>query len=744
MRPELALAGALASMLAGVGLAAVDAHAEPIALPRLHAPVVVDGVLDEAAWANIDVLPTGVYEPTYGAAPSERTEIRIGHDERGLYVAAHLYDSRPDDVRDNSLYRDLYAGDDTVGIIVDAFNDDDTALWFYTTPAGVRVDGTVAADMASGDPDWSWNGHWEAAARRTADGWTAEMWIPFTTLGFRGDGRQVIMGISAYRWLARHGERHIWPDVPPAWPRAYAKPSRLADVRMEGVSGRRAVYITPYALGGYRWPSPAVAGTDASMDNGDTGADYELGLDIKYSASSSLTVDATLNTDFAQVEADDEQINLTRFPLFFAEKRQFFLERASVFDVAFLGDGRLFHSRRIGLVDGRPVRILGGARVVARAGRWDIGALDMLTAASEREGVRWPGENMAVLRVRRQVIDPLSNLGAMLTTRAAGDGRYNLAYGLDGNIHVTGDEHLVLRLAQSLRSAQPLTSEPEQVQPWRGERLLVRWQRRRLAGLSYDAAVGWASAGFEPGLGFEPRTDVGSVGETIGYRWLLGPSSLLRSVALAGAGELFVHNSSRTVDSAISSPTVSVVSRGGHELSLATIHRYEDVIEPFTIADTVTVPVGSYGFHRVRAALGISSSQRLHATLALEGGGLYGGRSLSLRVAPTWNVSRHINMSGEYELDMIRPAGAPALDAHVGRLRLQLALDTHASMSALMQYSSLTGRLSINGRVRYHLREGNDIWLVYDDTAGLGAAASASPGEVGRTVLVKYTHTFVR
>ncbi|AUX48692.1 hypothetical protein SOCE26_102330 [Sorangium cellulosum] len=703
----------------------------PMHLPRLTGPVVLDGVVDEAAWRAVAPVPAVVYEPVFGSAPSQRTEIRLAHDGGHLYLAARLLDVEPAEVRAGSLYRDEYAGDDTVGLIVDPFNDDTTALWFYTMPTGARVDGTVSSDMASGEADWSWNGHWEAAARRTSDGWSAEMRIPFSTLGFESEEGSVRMGMSVYRWLARRSERHVWPAVPPSWPRAYAKPSKLRDVALEGVASRRALIVTPYVLLGYSVRTPLDAEGRRGPD--EEAAAYSAGVDAKYGFTSNLTLDVTVNTDFAQVEADDEQINLTRFPLFFPEKRQFFLERAGIFEFELSGDGRLFHSRRIGLADGEPVAILGGARLAGRAGRWEIGALDLQTAPSDA----LPSENFGVLRLRRQLDDPLSAVGGMLTSRVGTDGRYNAAYGADGTLHVVGDEFLTLKWAQSLRSPRPDGAAPAR---WLDSgRALAAWERRRAEGLSYRAELDWAGADFDPGVGFEPYQGYRWADLGAKYEWLLDGGALVSAAWISADGQAYQRSRDGLLESAEVSPLVGVTLPSGDEIEVVSRHRHEEVHEPLVLAGGLEVPVGRYAFHQAGAGFYMSDGRRLRCDVFIEAGGFYDGYSLSASLSPAWNPSPHLGLSGEYQLDAIRFPGRDAsLDAHIARLRLKLAFDIHASLSAFLQYSSLTERTSINVRLRHHVREGTDLWLVYDERLG-GAAAAHE-----RALLLKYTHALVR
>ena len=365
----------------------------PIAIPRLSGPIELDGVVDEPAWDAVAPLGMTMYTPNFGGALTERTEVRIAHDDRFLYVAGRMYDSDPDQIRIGTFYRDQYSGDDILAVIIDSYNDHETAVWFVANPAGVRQDRTVSndAEFTNGMPmNWDWNSYWDVVTSRSGEGWFAEFRIPFSTLGFQATAGEVTMGLIVYRMIPRKNERQTFPALDPGGGRlGFAKPSRAQRVVLRDVRQSAPLYITPYALGGFR-QTPVLDGQWRTERDPTS----EAGLEVKYSPTSNLALDLTVNTDFAQVEADDQQINLTRFALFFPEKRQFFQERSSTFDFNTGGfNNRLFHSRQIGLDAGEIVRIYGGARAVGRLGGTDFGLLNMQTAphgdrSTEKRGGR--------------------------------------------------------------------------------------------------------------------------------------------------------------------------------------------------------------------------------------------------------------------------------------------------------------------------------------------------------------------
>lgn len=716
---------------------------EPLVISRLDSPIVFDGSVDEAAWEHIAPLPVTVYAPTFGADPTERTEIRIAYDDDYLYVSGRLFDSDSDGVRTNTLYRDAYRGDDLFAIVIDSFNDNETAVWFSINPAGVRTDRTIANDArVGGGADFgrglnsNWNAFWDAATTQTPEGWFAELRIPFSSLGFQEVNGRVVMGFIAYRLIARKAERHIFPAIPPNWRMGFAKPSQARRIVLSGVHRRTPVYITPYALGGVATtPALNAARTAFQTDRDPT---TEAGLDVRYAASSSVTVDLTVNTDFAQVEADNQQINLTRFSLFFPEKRQFFQERASVFEFGTGRQSRVFHSRRIGLVDGKPIRILGGVRGVARTGGTDIGTLVMQTAATD--GL--PSENFGVARIRQRVLNPYSTVGGIVTSRVDLDGRYNVVVGADARLRPVGDEYVTFRVAKTFE-----TDAPNTVTDLDATRIVAQWERRTLAGFNYRADFIRSGTGYDPGIGFVVRRDFSLYAGQSGYSWFPGTASVFRRLSVSGRGEAYVRNTDRTAESALLRSSLSAELKQGNSLSLSVVRTYESVRDTFELAGGPAVPPGDYWFNTARFNLRWGSSGVLRPSGSVAYGSFYDGWRATFRLAPEWNPSRYFELGAEYQLDAIRfPARNEALDAHLARLRIRVAANVHFSVSVFMQYNSSQDAVSANVRARYNFSEGRDLWLVYNDgfnTERETAVGPRLPFSQGRTVMVKYSHTVV-
>ncbi|HSM59888.1 MAG TPA: DUF5916 domain-containing protein [Longimicrobiales bacterium] len=714
-------------------------------LQRLTGPVTLDGMSAEPAWAAIEPIPLTMYEPTYGAATDRRIELRVAYDDAAIYVAARFYHDDPADIRAFSLTRDRWVGDDGFGILLDTFNDNENAVRFVGLPLGARMDMTITGDgqteggSGTGPRGISWNTFWDLRTRITDEGWFGEIRVPFSSLRFdtRPDG-SVVMGMMVYAYEPAEGRRWTFPAIPPRFP--YTQVSAMQDVRMRDVAARNPVYVSPYGLtGSARTTSLAPAG-DRFV--GATDQQLEAGLDVKINPTPNLTLDLTANTDFAAVEVDNQQVNLTRFSLFFDEKRPFFQERAGIFTFETGAErGTLFYSRRIGLADGEPVRIHGGARLVGRAGDWDVGLIEMQTAA--HGGL--PSENFGVLRLRRRVWNANSFVGGMATSRVAGGGLYNITYGLDGQLRVLGDEYLTLKWLQTLQGGDAeRDAAPDGLD---AARVVVDWTRRRQEGLSYQHAFTWSGAGYDPAVGYEARSHFTRAQSDWNYQWYPGAESPFRRVWLGSQANVWVRHSDDRVDTGQLRPFVQVETKPGATLVLASETRYDDVPEAFSLADEAHVPAGIYwateGSVELRAARGWA----VRPNVTLRAGELFDGTRVGVTSDLRWTASRHLELGGGWEWNRVRFAARDqAFDAHLARVRADGALDVHLSMNAFLQYNSLTDQVTTNVRFRYNFSEGRDLWLVWNEGLNLERDVLGSPRlpfEDARTVTMKYTHTFV-
>ena len=715
----------------------------PVPIPRLTGAIDVDGVVDEPAWDAIEPLPMFMWAPTHGGEMTERTEVRIAHDDEFLYLSGRMYDSNPQGIRSNTYLRDAFSGDDLLSFVIDSYNDYETGVWLGTTPVGTRQDRSLSNDGDfTGDVmpfNVDWNAHWHVRTSRTEEGWFAEYQIPFSTLGFQAEGDEVTMGVIVYRFIARKNERHVFPFIGREWGQGgFLKPSQGQRMTMRGVRPTTPAYLTPYVLGGLSRTSVLREPSDAASFWGMEGDEVaEPGLDLKYSPSSNLAIDLTVNTDFAQVEADDQQVNLTRFSLFFPEKRQFFQERSSTFDFGTGGfTDRVFFSRRIGLERGELVRIYGGARLVGRLGGLDVGLLNMQTAPAAGRS----GENMGVLRLKQQVLNPYSFVGGILTTRYGHNGQDNAAYGLDSQLRPFGDEYLTLTWAQTRDEAVRERNALD------ASLIRARWERRTDRGMWYNLYYRRVGPDYTPRLGFQLRNDFTLYGGQIAHTWLSGANSALNAVSLLVLGENYHRNADLTMESRSIRPSVSFDFKSTANITAYSNTQFEDIRTPFRVGG-VSIQPGQYWFHEAGIDWSLPRSTILRGDIRTTAGSFYDGRRAGLILNPTWTVSRYLEVVGGYEVNRIEfPGRGEATTTHLGRLRLNFAFNTHLSFGAFAQYNNLDDQTSINARFRYHFREGTDLWIVYNEGLNLsrdGGLGPRLPWSAGRSFMIKYSHTFV-
>jgi len=720
----------VAGALRGVAAAAAQ---EPLVIPRVEEAPTIDGRLDEPMWASLTPLPMVGYKPTFGIAPSESTDVRLAHDGRAFYVGAALYHRDPAGVQPWSRARDEDNGGDFINVVMDTFNDSENAVTFSTTPPGPRLDFSIAAD-AEGDNSITsaWNGVWDVRTRRDERGWYAEFRIPFTTLRYQASGGVVRMRLIVNRLIGGKGERVIFPAIPPRWAFGMFKPSQAHPVEFRGVKAGRQLLVTPYALAGHQRRSQL----DPALGRWVAGSDlrHELGGDIKLALSNDINLDLTANTDFAETEVDDQRLNLTRFPLFFPERRQFFIERAGVFAFDFDLVNRLFHSRRIGLADdGTPVRLYGGARLVGRLGGSDLGLLVM---QAERSGTS-AGENFGVVRVRRRVFNQESFVGAMVTTRlGAGDAA---AGGFDASLRLGGPHYARLTAVASTGpdDVTPVTSTFERTA------LGLRVERRTVEGLGIVAGVLRLGEGFNPPIGFLEANGLMKADARLLYGAFLPEASPLRVVTPALFATRVWDLRADEVQTSTAAAELTADFKSGAEAVAVLERRSELVLAPLALSETIVVSPGDYDATSVRASFATGTRGTLSVTGEGSLGGFYGGRRGSGTVIGTWHPAPPLTLTGEYQHERLSIESQTAT-LRILRGRAAITWTGRLSTSLVVQHSTAAHLTSINARARLNFREGNDLWIVY--THGLNSdrarVSPVLPGTQTRVLALKYTYTF--
>ena len=708
---------------------------------KLITPLKVDGRLDEEVYTReksfggfLQVVPHYLQEQT------ETTEVWVTYDDRNIYVSCRCWDSEPADKWiANELRRDTnqLRQNDQIGVMFDTFYDRRSGFLFYTNPLGARADYSV---IDEGGSNTDWNPVWESKTGRFDGGWTVEMAIPFKSLRYR-TGTNQVWGIQLRRAVRRKNEWAYLTPVPQilAGPQAFNRISTGGTlVGLDLPATGKGLELKPYGIS--RLTTDRVR--KPSLVN-ELGGD--VGGDVKYSVTPNLTADFTVNTDFAQVEIDEQQINLTRFSLFFPEKRDFFLEGRGIFDFARGGAGAqqgatatdtpyLFYSRRIGLNRSRIIPIDFGSRLTGKIGRYGVGVMNIQAGDESVSGTE--PTNFTVVRVKRDVLRR-SAIGAMLTNRSlsnTGTGS-NQGYGLDGAFS------FFQNLSTGGYWARTHTEGRESDdQRYQGR---VDYSADRYGARAELLDVG---RNFNPEVGFVRRVDFQrSFGQ---LRFSPRPRNMkrVRKFTWDGSGEYIV-NGAGSVEASVQNVHFGTEFENSDQISADVTRDHERLLQPFTIpGSALTVPRGGYTFTDLQASYGFGAQRRTSGSIGVQVGEYYNGtiRSItfgSAGLAPgRISVLPQLSVEPTYQISRIElPTGV--FTTKLARARVDYGFSPLMFASALLQYSTADRTFSSNLRFRWEYRPGSELFVVYTDerdtTAGRFVTASTTQGLKNRAFVVK-------
>jgi len=698
---------------------------------RLTEPLIIDGLLKDPIYSQVPAIGDFVQqEPHEGEPATEPTELWIFFDTTNVYFAVHCLDDHPERIIANEMRRDSnnIFQNDNVQLVIDTFYDRRSGVLFQTNALGALSDQEVP-DERNFNRDW--NAVWDVKAARTEDGWSAEFVIPLKSLRYRASGPQT-WGFNIQRRIPWKNERSYLSGVPASYGgRGIYKLSSAATlVGLEVPPQGRNLEIKPYGISGVttnRQATPAVS-------NDLTG---DAGLDVKYGLTKGLTADVTYNTDFAQVEEDEQQVNLTRFSLFFPEKREFFLEGQGIF--AFGAPEResqsvgaattlmpvMFFSRRIGLNANQEVPILAGGRVTGRAGRNTVGLLNIETKASERASAA--ATNFSVVRLRRDILRR-SAIGLIGTHRTPG------LTGLDSNQVVGVDAALAFFQNVTLNSYYARSRTPGR----RGDESSYMAQFAYAAD-RYGMNVEHLSVGdaFNPEIGFLRRESFRRSYAQGRFSPRPRSSRSVRKVSTEGSIDYITDLDGR-LESREAQASSRVEFNGGGFWSTDYTRNYELLKAPFEISKGVVILPGGYSFQNIRTEYYLGP-ERVSGRMFGSRGTFYGGTRSEVGFNGRVDMTSQFSLEPRVTLDWI--------DLPVGRFttrlvgsRINFTLTTRMAASALVQYNSTNATLSSNWRFRWEYQPGSDLFVVYSD--GRDTTATGFPRLQNRSFVVKMTRLF--
>jgi hypothetical protein len=701
-----------------------------------------DGKVEEPVWRLSTKFPLTMHFPVYNNQPTEENEVYITFDDEYLLVGAIMYYKDISDIVSTSKKRDEESeNSDSFGILLDTYDDNENALGFFTMPSGLKIDYSVSNDGQGDGPgpggskNYTWNSYWDIKTVITENAWHVEMRIPFSSLRFQSVNDIIRMGLIINRNISHSNEIDTWPAIDTKYGRgANLRPSLARTIVFEGIESRNPVYISPYLLGGTSKNYELNEAENEYVSTSDP--EFTGGLDVKYNLNNNLTIDFTVNTDFAQVEADDEQVNLTRYSLFFPEKRLFFQERSGIFSYELGGPQDLFYSRNIGIAGGEPVDILGGVRLVGRLGKWDIGFLDMNTTKFNGN----PAENFGVARLRKQVINENSYIGGMVTSRVDFEGNYNVAYGLDGIFKITDVDYATIKLAQSQDNS--IDSEVFSLDP---AFFSFELQRRAEEGFLYEGKYAYWGKDFYPESGFIFINNIHEVRGTLGYGWFPGEKSPIFKYSFENDLEMTKRIGDGKIETMEIATQFKMDLKAGYGMFLSLGYNREGLLHDFRLPNNIVVGAGDYTFWGFNSHFNTPRTKKVVADFSFDAGGFYDGNQFSASVESDFNLSTSLQLSATYQLDKVKFSNRnQQFTNNIARVKATYMLNTKLSMSSFIQYNELDNILLTNFRLRYNPRDGNNLYLVLNDLRNADKSGSIIdlPAYLNRTILLKYTHTF--
>ena len=698
----------------------------------LTAPLRIDGQLDEAVYTSVLSMSDFIQQdPQEGSAATEKTEVWLLFDRDQIYVSVRCWESHPEQLVATEMRRDnstVFAGSDNIGFILDTFYDRRNSDFFTVNPIGGRSDGQVTNEVLY---NGAWNPIWDVAVGRFEGGWTIEAAIPFKSLRYR-PGRAQIWGFNVRRINLWKNEISNLTGLPASRGIAAIMQTSLAAtvVGLEAPAGSRNLEIKPYAISNLT--SDLTAAPKISNDVGG-----DVGVDVKYGVTQNLTADFTYNTDFAQVEADEQQINLTRFNLFFPEKREFFLENQGTFAFGGVAAGGqmggagdtpiLFHSRRIGLDQGRAVPIEAGGRLTGRLGRFNLGMLNIQSTEEPVSGSR--ATNFSVVRLKRDLLRR-SGIGALFTRRSVGPGGVGSsdAFGVDATFAFFDNLAINSYWARTRtdRRSDEDTSYRAQLD-YGGDRYGVQVER---------LVVG---DNFNPEVGFLRRDDMRkSFGQ---FRFSPRPRAIRWVRKFSWTGVIaYIENGAGRLETRERDGEFAIEFQNGDRFNVAYAGTYEFLPRPFPIASGVTVPVGGYDYASVTTGFNFGQQRAVSGTLSVEHGTFFSGSKTALgfrrgRVTLTPQLAVEPTYSVNW-VDLVEGS----FSTHLLGSRVTYTMTPLMFVSALMQYNSSRHAVSANVRLRWEYRAGSELFVVFNEQRD--TLAPRFPALANRAVIIKINRLF--
>lgn len=708
----------LLAVAAATPLLSQDGRSDVITAVRIHSRLHIDGRLDEAVWqAAPRISEFTQRELDEGRPATERTEVAVLYNQENLYVGVWCFDRAPEQLVARKLRRDFSSrSEDSFKIVIDTYHDQRNGYLFVTNPNGARADALIIDNGRRVNRDW--DGVWWVRTRVTDQGWFAEFEIPFSTLKFNTGGAQQ-WGINFERNIRRKREQVLW--------QGWTRDSELEQVSragtllgLAGIERVNLVEFRPYLLGGVE-----------KQLLQDMRNEQDFGADLNYLITPTMKLNLTINPDFAQVESDRAQVNLTRFSLYYPEKRKFFLEGQNFFDFGLGHSIRPFYSRRIGLSEDRQeIRILGGARVLGKQGSSTLGGMVLQTARKDSI----PSANYAVARWKRDILHQ-STFGVIAVSKAE-RGHTNVTYGFDflySSDELFGDKNLMISvaLAQSYTSGALHSTGT-------AHHLVFDFPNDLI---DFSAVWDRAGADFNPEVGFLRRQNYQMHNADLRIKPRPGFLPWIRNLVFKPFDfNYYVDDRTGELQTLWSEfRPLGLSTKSGESFEFNIQRRAENLTEDFEIQDNLVIPQAEYWFTQYEVQIETFSGRPLSGEVSVQWGDFYNGLRTEWGGRFTWRLSKYLNLSADYQRNTIDlPAGRFSVNELGGRVDFALSPDLFGALFG--QWNNEDEEILLNFRINWIPRTGTDFFFVINQSAGMDGTTWQT---TSTTVLSKFVWRFV-
>jgi len=684
----------------------------------IETKIKLDGILNEEVWNRaMRISDFTQREMEEGKPATEKTEIAIIYTSNKMYIGVWAYDSEPDKIKASQMNRDFsWGGDDNVEIIISPFNDNRNGYLFVTNPNGARADVMVSNEGEGMNK--SWNGIWDVATTTTEEGWFAEFEIPFSTLKFPKQDEQ-IWALNFERNIRHKREQVMWKG----WSRQFdiekiSQAGKLAGLK--NIKSKEKIELKPYITGGL-----------AKTKGEKTEFIYNYGGDVNIDVTPTLKLNLTANTDFGQVEDDQAQINLSRFSLYYSEKREFFLEGNNQFQMNVGGSNQLFYSRRIGndSETEQDVPIIVGARIFGKQNRTNIGFLNIQTA--ELDSV--PTTNFSVLRVSQDIWKQ-STIGIIATSKIQ-NGHHNFVYGADFN-YATSNFLSDKNLEISGAIAQTFTSDSLNNNNTAYDLTLSfpnDW-------VELDLSMNDVQAGFNPEIGYIRRTNARRYSAELQFNPRPKFLGFVRNLEIKPIEiDYYVNSSTNELESInYEWRPLGIRFKSGEFIELNIQHNFDRLIESFDILDTIIIPIGDYWDNRMEVQINTYSGRKLYASLDFSSGEFYTGRRNELEADLTWNANKHLNLSGSWAKNYLYMPEGDAIATEISG-RISYAYSPKLNSGIFGQWNSEDEEIMLNFRFNWIPKIGSDFYFIVNQEL---STKEDRLNVEGTTVMAKFVWRF--